>query len=62
MSLWVHPDEFGQSKILALVVQVIDYLPCVRLEDVRFTSIKKVSALVLTTNDKHHAPFNNSDH
>ena len=62
MSLWVHPGEFAESEVLPPIVQVIDDRPCVCLEDVCFTSIKKVAALIFTTDDKHHAPFNNSDH
>ena len=62
MSLWVHPGEFAESKILTSIVQVIDYRPCILLEDVCFTSIKNVAALIFTTDDKHHAPLNDSDH
>jgi len=62
VSLWVHPGEFAKSKVLTPIVQGIDYPPCIFLDYVSFTSTKKVAALVFTTDDKHHAPFNDSDH
>ena len=62
MSLWIYPGKFAKTEVLTPIVQGIDYPPCIFLDDVSFTSTKKVAALVFTTDDKHHAPFNNSDH